>query len=57
MQYRSIPPSFYGFDAQVAVLIDMERSCWIDEAIDNNFLAHDAEAIKLIPLCFSNTND
>lgn len=43
-------PTFYGYDAQVAVLIDKERSCWIEDAVDNNFLPHDARMIKSIPL-------
>ena len=30
--------SFFGHDAQVSVLIDNERSHWIEDAIDNNFM-------------------
>nr|POE93736.1 putative ribonuclease h protein [Quercus suber] len=42
---------------QVSVLIDKERSCWIEDAIDNNFLPHEANLIKSIPLCFSAAKD
>ena len=51
------PPIFFGCDAEVSVLIDKERGCWIDNAIDNNFLAHKAEVIKSIPLCFTGADD
>lgn len=39
------------------MLIDKERGYWIDNAIDNNFLAHKAEVIKSIPLCFTGVDD
>nr|POE60401.1 putative ribonuclease h protein [Quercus suber] len=41
----------------VAVLIDKERNCWIDDAIDNNFLPQEAKMIKSIPLCFTEARD
>lgn len=51
-QYPRIqsPLSFYSCDAQVSILIDKERRCWIKEAVDNNFLAYEAKLIKAIPL-------
>ena len=51
-QYPEIQsaPTFFGEDAKVSILIDKERKCWIEEAIDNNFLVHEARLIKAIPL-------
>ena len=51
------PPIFYGSDAQVSVLIDKDRSCWIEDAVDNNFLPSEAKMIKSIPLCFIEAKD
>ncbi|XP_050241307.1 uncharacterized protein LOC126690228 [Quercus robur] len=47
------PPIFYGSDAQVSVLIDKDRSCWIEDVVDNNFHPLEAKMIKSIPLCFT----
>ena len=43
-QYLNIqsPPLFYGYDAQVSVLIDKESHCWIKDAVDNNFVPLEA---------------
>ena len=51
------PPLFYGCDAQVSVLIEKERCCGIEDAIDNNFIPLEARMIKSIPLCFTNAED
>ena len=51
------PPIFYGCDVQVLVLIDKERSYWIEDVIDNNFLPHEAKMIKSIPFCFTEAKD
>ncbi|KAK7809611.1 hypothetical protein CFP56_018468, partial [Quercus suber] len=58
-QYQKIqsPPSFFGFDAKVSILIDKDRSCWIEEAIDNNFSEHEAKLIKAIPLSITEVDD
>nr|XP_023881744.1 uncharacterized protein LOC111994118 [Quercus suber] len=58
-QYPRIqsPPSFYGYDAQVSILIDKARRCWIEEAVDNNFLAHEAKLIKAIPLSLNEADN
>ena len=58
-QYPRIqsPPSFYACDAQVSILVDKERRCWIDEATDNNFLSHEAKLIKAIPLSLNDVED
>ncbi|XP_075633886.1 uncharacterized protein LOC142606415 [Castanea sativa] len=58
-QYTRIqsPLIFYGCDAQVLALIDMERRCWIDDAIDNNFLPLEAKLIKSIPLSLNVVED
>ncbi|KAL0009466.1 hypothetical protein SO802_010968 [Lithocarpus litseifolius] len=58
-QYPRIlsPPSFYGCDAKVEILIDNDRKCWINEAIDNNFSAHEARLIKAIPLGLIDAED
>ena len=46
------PRVFLGDDAQVAVLIDKEQRCWLQESIDHLFLPHEAAAIKSIPLSY-----
>lgn len=58
-QYPRIqsPLSFYSCDAQVSILIDKERRCWIKEAVDNNFLAYEAKLIKAIPLSLNDVED
>ncbi|KAL0008925.1 hypothetical protein SO802_010427 [Lithocarpus litseifolius] len=58
-QYPKIqsPLTFYGCDAQVSILIDEEKRCWIDEAIGNNFLAYEAKLIKAIPLSHNTVED
>ncbi|KAL0009992.1 hypothetical protein SO802_005100 [Lithocarpus litseifolius] len=47
----------YNREEVVSILIDKDRNCWIDEAIDNNFLAHEAKIIKAIPLSLNETED
>ena len=39
------------------MLIDKESRCWIEDAVDNNFVPHEATLIKSIPLCFTNGED
>ena len=39
------------------MLIDKDRSCWIEDAVDNNFLPSEAKMIKSIPLCFIEAKD
>lgn len=39
------------------MLIDKVRSCWIEDAVDNNFIPHEARMIKSIPLCFTDAED
>ena len=58
-QYPRIqsPPTFFDCDAQVSILINKVRRCWIDEAVDNNFLAHVAKLIKAIPLSLNEVED
>ena len=51
------PPTFFYYDAQVSILIDKVWRCWIEEAVDNNFLAHEAKLIKAIPLSLNEVND
>ena len=51
------PLTFFGCDAQVSVLIDKERSRWIEDAIDNNFMPHEAKMIKSILISFTNVED
>ena len=38
-------------------MIDKERRCWIEEAVDNNFLAYEAKLIKVIPLSLNDVED
>ena len=49
--------SFFGVDAKVSILIDKDQKCWLDEAIDNNFLVHEARQIKAIPLSIRDVDD
>ena len=51
------PAAFFGTDAKVSILIDKARKCWLDEAIDNNFLVHEARQIKAIPLSIRDVED
>jgi len=51
------PRVFLGDDAQVAVLIDKEQRCWLQEAVDNLFLPHEAAAIKSIPFSYGECDD
>ena len=51
------PRDFLGNDAQVVVLIDKEKWCWLQEAIDNIFIPHEAAVIKSIPLSFCDCDD
>ena len=51
------PRDFLGNDAQVVVLIDKEKRCWLQEAIDNIFIPHEAAVIKSIPLSFCDCDD
>ena len=48
---------FLGNDAQVAVLIDKEHRCWLQETVDNIFLPHEAATIKSIPLSYGECID
>nr|POE91040.1 hypothetical protein CFP56_45717 [Quercus suber] len=41
----------------VSILIDKAQRCWIEEAVDNNFLAHEAKLIKAIPLSLNEADD
>nr|POE73880.1 putative ribonuclease h protein [Quercus suber] len=41
----------------VSILIDKARRCWIEEAVDNNFLAHEAKLIKAIPLSLNEADN
>ena len=51
------PPDFFGSDAKVSVLIDHNKSSWIDDVVDNNFLPHEASLIKAIPLSIDACED
>lgn len=51
------PWAFFGSDAQVSILIDRERCCWIEEVLDNIFLPHEADLIKSIPLSLGDCED
>ena len=51
------PPDFLGSDAKVSVLIDHNKSSWIDEVVDNIFLPHETSLIKAIPLCSGDCED
>ena len=51
------PRVFLGNDAQVAVLIDKEHRCWLQETVDNIFLPHEAATIKSIPLSYGECVD
>ena len=39
------------------MLIDKERSRWIEDAIDNNFMPHEAKMIKSILISFTDVED
>ena len=39
------------------MLINKVRCCWIEDAIDNNFVPLEARMIKSIPLCFTDAED
>lgn len=51
------PRGFFDNDAQVFVLIDHEKRCWIKDVIDNIFLPHEATLIKSIPLSLEDCED
>ena len=51
------PPDFFGNDAQVLVLIDHNKRCWIEEVVDNTFLPHEVALIKAIPLSLEDCED
>ena len=43
--------------SKVSVLIDHNKSSWIDEVVDNIFLPHETSLIKAIPLCSGDCED
>ena len=51
------PSDFFGNDAQVSILIDHNKGCWIEEVVDNTFLPHEAALIKAIPLSLEDYED
>ena len=51
------PPDFFGNDAQVLVLIDHNKRCWIEDVVDNTFLPHEVALIKAIPLSLEDCED
>ena len=44
-------------DAHVLILIDKESRCWIVDAVDNNFVPHEAKLIKSIPISIIEADD
>lgn len=51
------PREFLGDDARVSVLIDSDHRCWLQDAIDNIFLPHEAALIQSIPLSIRSCED
>nr|POF19212.1 putative ribonuclease h protein [Quercus suber] len=51
------PREFLGDDARVSVLIDSDHRRWLQDAIDNIFLPHEAALIQSIPLSIRSCED
>ena len=51
------PRDFLGSDALVSILIVKDCHGWVNEAIDNIFLPHNASLIKAIPICLNDCED
>lgn len=51
------PPDLLDNEAQVSVLIDGVRRCWLHDVVDNLFLPHEVGLIKSIPLSLVDCDD